>query len=220
MPRARPFDDDEIEHLGARIHRHAALRDLLLERLIRAEQQLLAGLAARVERARHLRAAERAIREQAAVLARERNALRHALVDDVDADLREPVDVRLARAEVAALDRVVEQPIDAVAVVLIVLRGVDAALRGDAVRAARRILEAEALDVVAELAQRRRGRAAGEPRADDDHGVFPLVRRIHQLHLEAVLVPLPLERTRRESSTCSSMRLSNDPGDDAERERA
>ena len=93
---ARPaVDDDEVEHLGARKHRHAALRDLLLERLIRAEQQLLPRLAARVERARHLRAAERAVGEQAAVLARERHALRHALVDDVDADLREPVDVRL-----------------------------------------------------------------------------------------------------------------------------
>ena len=103
-----------------------------LERLVRAEQQLLAGLAARVEGARDLRAAERAVGEQAAVLARERHALRHALVDDVDADLRQPVDVRLARAEVAALDRVVEQAVDAVAVVLIVLRGVDAALRGDA----------------------------------------------------------------------------------------
>src|SRR3712207_8365302 len=52
---------------------------------------------------------ERAVREVAAVLARERHPLRHALVDDVHADLREPVHVRLARAEVAALDRVVEQ---------------------------------------------------------------------------------------------------------------
>ena len=145
MPRARPFDDDEVEHLGAREHLHAAARDLLLERLVRAEQQLLAGLAARVERARDLRAAERAVREQAAVLARERHALRDALVDDVHADLREPVHVGLARAEVAALDRVVEQAVDAVAVVLVVLRGVDAALRGDRVRAARRVLEAEAL---------------------------------------------------------------------------
>ena len=131
--------------------------DLLLQRLVRAEQQLLPGLPARVERARDLRAAERAVGQQAAVLARERHALRHALVDDVDADLRQPVDVRLARAEVAALDRVVEQAVDAVAVVLVVLGGVDAALRRDAVRAPRRILEAEALDVVAELAQRRGG---------------------------------------------------------------
>ena len=79
-----------------------------------------------------LRAAERAVVEQAAVLAGERHALRHALVDDVRADLGEAVDVRLAGAEVAALDGVVEEAVDAVAVVLVVLGGVDAALRGDA----------------------------------------------------------------------------------------
>src|SRR3712207_7078253 len=47
------------------------------------------------------------------------------------------VHVVLTGAEVAALDRVVEQPVHAVAVVAVVLRGVDAALRGDAVRPAR-----------------------------------------------------------------------------------
>ena len=111
--------------------------DLALERLVGAEQQLLAGLAAGVERARDLRAAEGAVGEQAAVLAGERHALGDALVDDVDADLGEAVDVGLAGAEVAALDRVVEEAVDAVAVVLVVLGGVDAALRGDGVRAAR-----------------------------------------------------------------------------------
>ena len=95
--------DDQIEHLAAREQRHRAGVDLPQHRLIRAEQQLLAGLPAGVERARHLRAAERAVVEQPAVLARERDAGRHALIDDVDAQLREPVDVRFARAIVAAL---------------------------------------------------------------------------------------------------------------------
>ena len=114
---------------GAELH-------LAHQRLVGAEQQLLAGLAAGVERARHLRAAERAVVEQAAVLAGERHALRDALVDDVDAHLGEPVHVGLAGAEVAALHRVVEEAVDAVAVVLVVLRRVDAALRGDGVRPA------------------------------------------------------------------------------------
>ena len=128
-----------------RVHLDGAGADLPLERLVGAEQELLAGLAARVERARDLRAAEGAVVEQAAVLAREGHALRHALVDDVHADTcGQPVDVGLARAEVAALDGVVEEPLDAVAVVLVVLGGVDAALRGDRVRAARAVLEAEA----------------------------------------------------------------------------
>ena len=153
-------------------------------------QQLLPGLAARVERARHLGAAKRSVVEQAAILARERDALRHALVDDVDARLRQPVDVGFARAVVAALDRVVEQPVHAVAVVLVVLRRVDAALRGDAVRAARAVLDAEVQDVVAELTERRGRRCARQSRSDADDRVLALVGRVDELDLE--LVPIPL----------------------------
>ena len=127
----------EVEHLRPRVHLHRAAVDLVRERLVGAEQQLLAGLAAGVERARHLRATERAVVEQPAVLAREGHALRDALVDDVDAHLGEPVHVAFTSPEVAALDGVVEEPVDAVAVVRVVLRRVDATLRGDAVRAAR-----------------------------------------------------------------------------------
>ena len=71
-------------------------RDLPAERLIRPEEQLLAGLAAAVERPLKLRAAEAARVEQAAVFAGERHALRDALVDDVDRHFGEPVDVGLA----------------------------------------------------------------------------------------------------------------------------
>src|SRR5437763_1467562 len=81
-----------------------------------------------VARPRDLGAAERTGVEQAAVLTREGDALGDALVDDLDADLRQPVHVRLAGAEVATLHRVVEEAEDAVAVVAIVLGGVDAAL--------------------------------------------------------------------------------------------
>ena len=125
----------------------------------------------------------------AAVLAGERHALRHALVDDVDADLRQAVDVGFAGAEIAALHRVVEEAVNAVAVVLIILGGVDAALRGDGVRAARAVLEAEALDVVAQFAEAGGSGAARQAGADDDDVVLALVRRIHQLHFELVLVP-------------------------------
>ncbi len=183
-------DHDEVEHFAAGVQRDGLLVYLPHQRLIGADKQLLAGLAARVERARDLRTAERSVVEQAAVLARERHALRDALVDDVDAQLREPVDVGFARAVVAALDRVVEEAIDAVAVVLVVLRGVDAALGRDAVRAAGAVLDAEIQDVVAQLAKRRgRGRAR-EARADDDDRVLALVGRVDQLHLELVPVPL------------------------------
>ena len=189
-------DQHQVEHFAPGKQLDLPLVHLPHQRLIGAEQELLARLSAGVERARHLRAAERAVVEQPAVFARERHALRDALVDDVDAQLRQPVDVRLARAVVAALDRVVEQAVDAVAVVLVVLRGVDAALRGDAVRAPRAVLDAEVDDVVAEFAERGGGRRAGQAGADHDDRVLPLVGRVDQLHLELVAVPLLRDRAR------------------------
>ena len=184
-----PVHDDEVEHLAVGERPDGAAIDLPHHRLVGAEQKLLPGLASRVERARDLRAAERSVVEQAAVLARERHALRDALVDDVDAQLREPVHVRFARAIVSALDRVVEEPLNAVAVVLVVLGRVDAALRGNAVGPSRAVLNAEAEDVVAELAERRRRGGASESRAHDDHRVLAPVRRVDQLRFEPVTVP-------------------------------
>ncbi len=67
----------------------------------------------------------------AAVLARERNALSDALIDDVAANFSESINVRFARAKIAAFDRVVEQAINAVAIVLIIFRGIDSALGRD-----------------------------------------------------------------------------------------
>jgi hypothetical protein len=195
---ARPaVDHDQVEHLGARVHLDVARRDLAGERLVGAQQQLLAGLAAGVEGAGDLHAAEGAGVEQAAVLAGERHALGHALVDDLDRDLGQPVDVRLAGAEVAALDGVVEQALDGVAVVAVVLRGVDAALGGDGVGAPRRVLVAELHDVVALLRQRGAGGAARQAGADDDHGVLAAVGGVDQFRLEAAPVPALLDRAAR-----------------------
>ena len=70
-----------------------AVRDLLLERLVGAEQELLAGLAAAVEGALDEHAAEAAGREQAAVLAVEGDALGDRLVDDLGRELGQPPDV-------------------------------------------------------------------------------------------------------------------------------
>ena len=144
MPLRVAVDHHHVQHLRARIHLDPAGADLPAQRLVGAEQQLLTRLAARVKCARNLRAAERAVRQQPAVFPRERHALRHALVDDVHAYLRQTVHVGLARAEIAALDGVVEKPVNAVAVVLVILGRVDAALRRDAVRAPRTVLSSEA----------------------------------------------------------------------------
>jgi hypothetical protein len=77
--------------------------------------------------------------------------LRDALVNDVDADFGQTIDVRFARPEVAAFDRVIEQAVNAVAIILIILCRVDAALRRDRVRAPGAVLIAETFDVIAEL---------------------------------------------------------------------
>ncbi len=191
-------DHDDVEHLAMGHERDGARVHLPHHRLVRTDEELLARLSARVERARHLRAAERPVVEQTAVLARERHALRHALIDDVDADLREPVDVGLARAIVAALHRVVEEAVDAVAVVPVVLRGVDAALRGDRVRTARAVVDAEGEDVVAELTERGGGRCAGQARTHADDRQLATVGRVHQLRVELVPIPFPFDGTARD----------------------
>ena len=120
---------------GAGKHLHLPRGDLRAKRLVGTKEKLLASLAAGIEGARDLRAAKGAVGQKTAVFAREGNPLRHALVDDRGADLGQAVDIRLARPKVTALDGVVEEAIDAVAVVLIVLRGVYSALRGDRVSA-------------------------------------------------------------------------------------
>ena len=178
---AATVDVDDVDHLHAVPQLDVAEADLAGELLVGADQQLLAGLAAGVERAADLGAAEAAVVEQAAVLAGERHALGDHLVDDVDRHLGEAVHVGLTGAEVAALDRVVEQAVDAVAVALVVLGGVDAALGGDRVGAARRVVERERLDLVAEFGHRGRGRRAGESGADDDHLELALVGRVDEL---------------------------------------
>ena len=158
----------------AGVHPHPAGLDLARQCAVGAEQQLLARLAADIERPLDEHAAERPGRQQPAVLAVERHALRDGLVDDLRRQLGEPPHVRLARAEVAALDRVGEQPVDRVAVVRVVLGRVDPALGGDRVRAAGRVLEAESLDRVAHPGQRGGGARARQPGPDDrDHVVGP-----------------------------------------------
>ncbi len=182
-------DDDEVEHLRPGVQLDVACGDLPGQCLVGAQEQLLPRLAAGVEGAGDLDAAEGAVVQEAAVLPGEGDALRHALVDDLDGDLGEPVDVGLAGAEVAALDGVVEEAVDRVSVVAVVLRRVDAALRGDRVRPAGRVLEAELDDVIALFGQRGAGRTAGQAGADDDDGVLAAVGRVDQSGLEAAGVP-------------------------------
>ena len=167
-PAGSAVDQDDVEQLVAGVHACAPLVDLVLEGGVGAEQELLAGLAAAVEGALHEHAAERARGKNPAVLAVEGHALGDGLVDDVGRELREPPDVRLAGAEVAALHRVDEQPAHRVALVRVVLGCVDAALGRDRVGPAGGVLEAEGVDRVALLGEGRGGAGPGESGADHD----------------------------------------------------
>ena len=169
------------------------------QRLVGTQKKLLTRLSSCVEGARNLRSAEGAIGERAAVLAGEGNALGYALIDDPGADLGEAVDVAFAGAEVAAFDGVVEEAEDALTVVGVVLSGVDATLRGDGVRAAGGILEAEAFDFVAKLAERGCGGSSGQAGADHDEGVLALVGGVDELHVEAGFGPGFFNRAGRNS---------------------
>ncbi len=101
--------------------------------------------------------AHEAVREQAAVFARKWNALRDTLIDDVDRHLREAIHVGFTRAEIAAFDRVVEETIDAIVIVLIIFGRVNSPLRSDTMRSAWGILETEAFDFITKFAHRRGG---------------------------------------------------------------
>src|SRR5439155_24165749 len=85
-------------------------------------------------------------------------------------------------------------------------RGVDTALRGNAVGAARAVLETETFHVVTQFGERGGRRRAREPGADDDYLELPFVGRVDQFHFEAVLVPLLRERSGRNVGVESHVR--------------
>ena len=179
---------------------HRAGRHLAHQRRVGPQQQLLAGLAPGIERAGYLGPAEGAVVEQPAVLPSEGHALGGGLVDDVHRHLGQAVHVGLPGPVVAPLDGVVEQPVNAVAVVLVVLGRIDAALGGNAVGPAGGVVVGEHLDPVTQLAQRGGGRCPGQARAHHDDVEAALVVGVHQPHGELVVGPLVVQRSGRDAS--------------------
>jgi hypothetical protein len=121
---------------------------------ISTQEELLTSLPLSIESPRNLSPSERPIREESAILSGEWNSLRDTLVDDVYAELCEPIHVSLTRAKVAPFNGVVKETVRTISIILIIFCGVDASLRSDAVSPARRILEAKALHLIAELPER------------------------------------------------------------------
>ena len=186
--------EDEVEHFVAVVHFDGAEADLAGERGVGAEEELLAGLAAGVKGAGDLGAAKGAVVEEAAVFAGEGDAGGDGLVNDVAGDFGEAVNVGFAGAEVAALDGVVKEAVNAVTVVLVILCGVDAALGGDGVGAAGAVLITEAADVEAHFAERCGGGASGKAAADDDDVIFAPVGGVDEAQVCLVGTPFVGER--------------------------
>ncbi len=188
-------DHDEVEHFGTGMHLDRSGVNLPLEGGIGTEKELLPGLTAGVEGPGDLGSAEGTVIQHSAVLAGEGDALGHALVDDVETHLGEAVNICLARAEIAPLDRVVEEAKDAVAVVPVILGCVDSPLCSDAVSSPWGVVEDEALDLVAELPERRGSGSAGQARAHHQDLELPFVIRSDQFEVEFRLAPLLFDRT-------------------------
>ena len=111
------------------------------------------------------------------------------MIDNVVADLGQTVNIGLSRSEVTAFYGVVKQTPDAIAVVRIILGGIDASLGGDTVRTAGTVLYAERLDVIAQFGQRCRRGTTGQTGSDHNDFELSLIGRIDQFQFKKMFVP-------------------------------
>ena len=127
------LDHHQLQHFPTSVNLDLARLYHAHHGTVGPQQELLPSLPLGIKGARHLRPPEGAVVEQAAVLPCKGHPLGHALVNNAAADLRQAMHIGLAGAVVAPLDSVVEQPPHAIAIVGVVLRGVDAPLGRNAV---------------------------------------------------------------------------------------
>ena len=102
------------------------------------------------------------------------------LVDDLGGNLGKTMNVGFAGAEIAPFDSVVKEAKYRVAVVLVVLGGVDSSLSGDRVGAAGAVLIAEAIDLISQLGKSCGGGSSRETGADHDDLELSIVGRIDE----------------------------------------
>src|SRR5260221_12854430 len=157
-----PVDVHDSQHFMTGTLPHIARDHLVFQGLVSADQQLLAGLSRRIEGTLHLCAAERAVAQQTAIFAGKRHPLCYALVDDAGADFGQPVNVGLTGTVIPALNGIVKETEYAVPVILIVLSSINAPLRGNAMRATRRILKTKSLHLISQLTERDSGKCSGQ----------------------------------------------------------
>ncbi len=188
-PAGLSVDKDNLEHFMPGEHFDITQRDLPFQGLVSADQQLLARLSGGIKSPLNLNPAEGPVAQQAAVFAGERHSLSDALVDDIGADLGQPMNIGFPGPIVPALDGIIEQAEGAVAVILVILGGINASLRRDAVRPSGGILEAKCFYFIPHFAQGGCGRGASQSRADNDHFQAALVGWVYQLYMAFIVFP-------------------------------
>ena len=103
--------------------------------------------------------------------------------------------VCFARTEVATLDGVLKQTIDAVAVTLVILGGVDSTLCCNGVRATWRVMKGKCINLIAQLGKRCSSRCSCKTSSNNNDFELALVVRVYKLCVCFVVVPLFMQRT-------------------------
>ena len=113
------------------MHRYISQGNLTVQRSVGGKQQLLSGLPPGIKGPAYLRSPERAVVQVPRVITGKRHAKSHAMINDGVTDLGKPVDIGLARAEIAAFQSVHEQPLYGIVVVPVIFCGIDTSLGRD-----------------------------------------------------------------------------------------
>ena len=193
------INDHNVFHFVTGVKLHLTGLYLRAQRRISTEQQLLTGLSLGIEGTAHLCATERTVGQHATIFTCERHALSHALVDDIVTHLSQTINIGLTSTVVTTLHGVIEKTIYGVAVVLIVLCGVNTTLCGDRVRTAWRVLDAEVEDVEAHLAECGGSRCTSQTRTDNNDVQFQFILWVNQALVSLVVGPLLSHRSFRYS---------------------
>ena len=125
------------------------------------------------------------------------------MINNIAADLGQPVYISFPGSEIAAFDCIIEKPPVAVAIVLVIFGSIDPSLGCNAVCTARSILNAVAFDVIAQLCQRCCSRTTGKAGSYNNDLKFSFIGGVDQLELK--LVSIPFIRKRPPGNFCIQM---------------
>ena len=172
---------------------------LLAQRRIGTEQQLLACLTFGIEGTAYLCSTEGTVGQHTSIFTCKGNSLCYTLVDNIVADFCQTVYIGLTGTIVTTLDRIIEQTVYGVTIVLIVLGGIDTSLCSDRVSTTGRILDTEVEHIEAHLAQGSSSTGACQTGTYYDNVQLELVLGIYQALVSFIIGPFFSDRTFRYS---------------------